>query len=187
MSTAIHWFRRDLRLRDNPALSSALAACDRVYGAYAAGELTSLNSRQRAFVDGCLKQLRANLERRDASLTILEGAPEDALAAMARRVGATAVYAARAYSGVDARVERAVAQALRSIGVDLRLYRGHAVHEPEAVAELKAGSRNEGYRVFPPFYENWKSLAVAALVPEAACNARDDVPGPLPASPVPMF
>lgn len=184
MTVSIHWFRRDLRLRDNPALSSARAASTHVFGAYWLGELDSLNPRQRTFVIACLKQLRLNLDRRDATLSLVEGSAEEALPALARRLGATAVHAARSYSGEDARIERSVASALKAIGVELHLHRGHCVHEPEAVAELKAGARGEGYRVFPPFYEVWKSLSAAPLVPEAACNAADPSPGPLPASPV---
>jgi deoxyribodipyrimidine photo-lyase len=184
MTVSIHWFRRDLRLCDNPALSSARSASTHVFGAFCLGELDGLNPRQRTFVIACLKQLRLNLDRRDATLSLLDGPAEEALPALARRLGATAVHAARAYSGEEARIERSVASAVKEIGVELHLHRGHAVHEPEAVAELKAGGRADGYRVFPPFYEIWKSLSTAPLVPEAACNASDPSPGPLPASPV---
>ena len=186
MTAAIHWFRRDLRLRDNPALTSARSVADRVYGAYSLADLERLNPRQRTFAVGCLKQLRIGLERRDASLTLLEGPAQAAIPEMVRRIGATAVYAARAYSGEESRMQQAVGAALQAMGVELRLHRGHIVHEPEAVAERKAEARGEGYRVFPPFYERWKSLAVAALVPETSCTARDPSPGPLPASPVPL-
>jgi len=184
VTVSIHWFRRDLRLRDNPALSSARSASTQVYGAFWLGELDALNSRQRTFVIACLKQLRLNLDRRDATLSLIEGPAEEALPALARRLGATAVHAARSYSGADARIERSVGKALKQMGVELHLHRGHCIHEPEAVAQLKAGAGAGGYRVFPPFYEVWKSLSAAALVPESACNASDPSPGPLPASPV---
>ncbi len=185
MSSAIHWFRRDLRLKDNPALFAAAGASDRVYGAYALEDLEQLNERQRTFAAGCLKQLRTALDRRDASLTLLEGAASTALPAMATRLGATAVYAARAYSGRELRLQSDVERALNSAGIELRLHRGHAVHEPEAVAELKAGARGEGYRVFPPFYDAWKSLLVAQLTPDSTCNARDPLSGPLPGATMP--
>lgn len=34
MTTAILWFRRDLRLTDNPALQTALATCSRLLPVY---------------------------------------------------------------------------------------------------------------------------------------------------------
>ena len=181
MVTSIHWFRRDLRLRDNPALAAAAASGARVFGAYALEEFESLNPRQRGFAVGCLRQLRIALERRDATLTVLEGSAADALTKMAQRVDATIVYAARAYSGTELRLQATVERALSDAGIELRLHRGHAIHEPESVAELKAGAKDEGYRVFPPFHEAWQSLLVAPLVPEATCTARDPLPGPLPA------
>jgi deoxyribodipyrimidine photo-lyase len=186
MSVNIHWFRRDLRLRDNPALSAARASSAQVYGAFALEDLETANPRQRTFGIGCLKQMRIGLERRDASLTLLEGSAEEALPEMARRVGAVAVHAARAYSGRELELERAVGAALRAGGIELHLHRGHAIHEPEAIAERKAATQREGYRVFPPFFEAWKSTAVATGVPETAPNARDAVPGPLPSTPVPL-
>src|ERR1700730_312401 len=119
MTVSIHWFRRDLRLRANPALFSAPGSSKHLYGAYWLGEMDALNERQRTFVVGCLKQLRATLDRRDASLTLLDRPAEEALPAMASRLGATAVYAARAYSGRELETEMAVRSALGSIGVDL--------------------------------------------------------------------
>lgn len=181
MSVSIHWFRRDLRLRDNPSLAAASAASQRVYGAFALADLEPLNERQRTFAAGCVKQLRSALDKRDASLTVLEGAAEPSLVAMAKRVGASTVHAARAYSGRELALQRAVETALRSVGVELRVHRGHAVQEPETIAERKAGGP-DGYRVFPPFYEAWKSIGVDVGVPGGTCNARDPVPGPLPES-----
>src|ERR1700730_11838038 len=97
MTVSIHWFRRDLRLRANPALFSAPGSSKHLYGAYWLGEMDALNERQRTFVVGCLKQLRATLDRRDARLTLLDGPAGEALPAMARRRRAMALCRARAY------------------------------------------------------------------------------------------
>src|SRR5690242_16786916 len=99
MTVSIHWFRRDLRLRDNPSLAAASSSSQRTYGAYSLEDLEPLNERQRAFAAGCVKQLRATLDKRDASLSVLEGKAATSLASMARRLGATVVHVARAYSG----------------------------------------------------------------------------------------
>jgi deoxyribodipyrimidine photo-lyase len=186
MTVSIHWFRRDLRLIDNPALASARAAADQTYGVYCVGELDDLNPRQRSFAVGCLKQLRLNLEHRDATLSLLDGPVDEAILAAARRLGATTVHAARAFSGVELEHEHAVREALTRAGIGFETHRGHGVLEPEAVAGLKASAQSEGYRVFPPFFEAWRTVTVTPAVPEAAPNARDSSPGPLPAAPVPL-
>jgi deoxyribodipyrimidine photo-lyase len=186
MTVAVHWFRRDLRLLDNPALAAARAQSDRVFGVFCLSELDDLNPRQRSFAVGCLKQLRLSLEHRDATLSLLDGPAPVALAGAVKNFGATSVHAARAYSGREAALEAEVAGALQKEGVHFDTHRGHAVLEPEAVAELKAAGRSGGYRVFPPFYEAWHSMQVPASVPETAPNARDPSPGPLPGAPVPL-
>src|SRR5271166_2567173 len=147
MTVSIHWFRRDLRLTDNPALAAARAQADQVYGVYCISELDGLNPRQRSFAVGCLKQLRLNLEHRDATLTLLDGPADAALAAAALRLGATTVHAARAYSGAELSIERAARDALQRSGIGFETHRGHAVLEPDAVAGLKASAQSDGYRV----------------------------------------
>ena len=184
MSVSIHWFRRDLRLRDNPSLGAAVASAGRVYGAYSLGDLEPLNERQRVFAAGCVKQLRAALDKRDATLTVLDGEATASLVAMAKRLGASSVHAARAYSGRELAVQSDVAAGLAAAGIAFHAHRGHAVHEPETIAERKAAGP-QGYRVFPPFYEIWKSLGVDVAAPETASNARDPEPGAVPDAQIP--
>lgn len=186
MTVALHWFRRDLRLLDNPALFAARAHADRVFAVFALSELDDLNPRQRSFAIGCLKQLRIALEHRDATLTLVEGAPKRAIVDVAKRLGAGAVHANRVYSGAEAAREHAVSEALAAEGIRFETARGHAVLEPDAVAEQKSSGGGQGYRVFPPFFERWRSIGVPAEVRESAPNARDSSPGPLPGAPVPL-
>src|SRR5579864_833386 len=127
MTVSLHWFRRDLRLHDNPALSAARAASDRVYGVYCLSDLDAFNPRQRSFAIGCLKQLRLSLERRDATLSLLSGVAASALAEAARRLDASAIYVARAYSAPERETITAATEALARERIELRLSRGHAV------------------------------------------------------------
>ena len=92
MTVAVHWFRRDLRLLDNPALAAARAQSDRVFGVFCLSELDDLNPRQRSFAVGCLKQLRLSLEHRDATLSLLDGPAPVALAGAVKNFGATSVH-----------------------------------------------------------------------------------------------
>ena len=58
MTVSLHWFRRDLRLADNPALRSAVASADTVFAVYCADELAHLNARQRAFACAALQHVK---------------------------------------------------------------------------------------------------------------------------------
>ena len=179
MTVNLYWFRRDLRLRDNPALSAARAAAGTTYGVFASADFGSLNARQRAFACGCLKKMRADLAKRDASLTLCDGAAGEAIASAATRLGAKAVYCARGYSGLERAQEAAVAAALAKSGIELHAGRADCVHEPEAVAEKKQAP-GDGYLVFPAFYDVWRGMPADLPGPESPPNGRDDDEGPLP-------
>src|SRR4051812_28031639 len=76
-TTALVWFRRDLRVHDHPALTAAHRECDRVVPVFVldprllGGRFPSPN---RAWVlHGCLAELREALRDRGADLVIREG------------------------------------------------------------------------------------------------------------------
>src|SRR5690349_24331458 len=86
-STAILWYRRDLRVTDHPALRDALDAHDRVvpafvlddallHGRYASGV-------RAAFMLGCLRSLGEALGERGSGLVVRHGRPEQEIPALA--------------------------------------------------------------------------------------------------------
>ena len=179
MRTSIYWLRRDFRLHDNASLGAARAASQVVYALCCHAELAALNPRQRHFVSNAVRSLQKTLDKQDASLTIAEGEVAAALASAARRLNATRVYAARAFAVSEREVEERANAALRAAGVELCLEDATLVHAPEAIAERKQAP-GEGYRIFPPFYEAWKSVAVPRPLPQNAPNGRDAQAGALP-------
>src|SRR5947209_5160846 len=96
MSTAIVWFRRDLRLTDHPALHRALEDHDRVVPVFVlddrllAGRFAS--DLRTSFMLGCLRELDAGLRERGSRLVVRHGRPEDELPALAAAAGASAVH-----------------------------------------------------------------------------------------------
>lgn len=159
-------------------MGAARATATTTYAVFCAAELDTLNVRQRRFALGCLRELREILEERGATLSVLSGPPPAALAGAAARLRANGVFVGRAYSRRERELAEAAAQELGVGGIGLSVQRGDAVHEPEAIAELKQAP-GEGYRVFPPFYDAWKTLAVQAPGPEVWPNGRDPQPGVL--------
>jgi deoxyribodipyrimidine photo-lyase len=78
--TAIHWFRRDLRLRENPALDAALRAADgRIIPLFILDNtlLTGANagSARIAFMLDTLRALDAALRERGSRLVLRRGDP----------------------------------------------------------------------------------------------------------------
>lgn len=161
------WFRKDLRLADNPALASALGECQRVipifvhapqeHGAWSPGAAND------GWLHHSLKSLAVDLAARGSRLLVRRGASIDTLAQLASQCGAVRVYWNRCYEPALRARDDAVQTALRDIGLDCFDFNGSLLYEPwELVTQ-----GGQPFRIFTQF---WK-----------ACQARPPRPQPLPA------
>jgi len=151
----IHWFRRDLRLRDNRALNAALASGAPVIPVFILDErlfhsVRSSPARMQFLLDG-LHRLDADLKGYGSRLLVLRGDPQEVLLRLKGETGAAALHYNRDYSPFarkrDAAVERALDGAAQAHD-DLLL------HPPGAVM-TKADAP---YTVFTPFKRAWLAL-----------------------------
>jgi deoxyribodipyrimidine photo-lyase len=164
-TTAIVWFRRDLRLHDHPALNAALASADAVVpvfcvddallrGRHASGPRTQ-------FLLECLGELDAQLRDRGSRLVVRRGPPQRELASLARDVEAGAVHLSADVGPFARRRQREVKQALGS-RAELRVHPGlFAVDRLDAI-RTQAG---DPYTVFTPFERNWASQPRREVLP----------------------
>jgi deoxyribodipyrimidine photo-lyase len=173
--TTIAWFRRDLRLGDNPALEQA-AAAGSVVGAFVADPvlLGPAGGHRVGFLRGSVDHLR---DRTGGGLVVRAGRPADVLASLAAEVGATSVVAAADSGPYGRRRDEAVAARLEADGIPL-----HLVGSPYAVApgtlRTQAGSP---YAVFTPFFRAW----LAAGWPRPAAEPTVDWITGVPSSDLP--
>ncbi|MDH3701883.1 MAG: DNA photolyase family protein, partial [Alphaproteobacteria bacterium] len=149
----IHWFRHDLRLADNPALSAAAATGVPLITLYIFDDETSAawspGAASRWWLHHSLAALGENLSRRGGALTLRRGPAVDTLLQVVRESGAQQVTFTRGYGPLAAPQETEIADTLANIGVTCRRFGGALLFEPEAVA-TKDG---RPFRVFTPFYK----------------------------------
>lgn len=154
--TAIVWFRRDLRLHDNPALAEALSRHDSVIPVFCLDErLLSgphRSPRRAAFMRECLSELDRDLRGRSSRLIVRHERPEHALPRLALEQHADEVFAASDVSPFAQRRDRCAARILQRAGAELRLLPGVF-----AVDDLTAITTGAGtpYTVFTPFHRRW--------------------------------
>jgi len=157
MTTAIVWFRRDLRLADNPALTAALAAHEKVVPLYihAPGEEGEWapGAASRWWLHHSLKALDASLAKQRGGLQILQGPSLASLRAAIEATGATAVYFNRLYEPKTVARDKAVRRALESDGVEVASFNAALWCEPWDIAT----QQNDPYRVFTPFWRNLRT------------------------------
>jgi deoxyribodipyrimidine photo-lyase len=141
---AIHWFRRDLRVADNPALDAAGADAHAVF--IHDPRLARVGAVRSGYLSEALTQLAAQ-----RSLTVCSGDPADVLIELAREHGARTVFCTADTTPFATARDEAVSRALQAEGVELR-----SVDTPYAVppGELR-NQAGDGFRVFTPFYKAW--------------------------------
>ena len=153
--TALVWFRRDLRVRDNPALRAALDRNDRVAPVFCFDERL-LGGRHRSgprtqFLLECLDELGEELHRRGGRLFIRHGPPERELLELAGEVGADEVHFAHDVSPFARHRGELAARVFREAGLEAH------EHEGLNAVDVRGIATGEGrpYTVFSPFHRRW--------------------------------
>jgi deoxyribodipyrimidine photo-lyase len=175
--TAILWFRRDLRLDDNPALTHALAGGARIVPVYihAPDEESpwAPGAASRWWLHGSLLALDRSLRARGSQLWIARGDSLTELRRIIAATGATQVAWNRLYDPVTRARDTRVKQALMADGLDCESFNSALLFEPWEIAN----GNGQPYRVFSAF---WR-----ACVSELSRIGAVPAPGSLPAGPVP--
>jgi deoxyribodipyrimidine photo-lyase len=146
------WFRRDLRLADNPAL---LDACDSdgVLPLFVLDPALwgPAGVTRRAYLGASLRALDASLRQRHASLSVVRGNPVRQVVLAARQVGASRVHVAADYAPYGHRRDLEVEQALADAGIELV-----RTGSPYAVAPDRVRNQSGNpYKVYTPFSKGW--------------------------------
>jgi len=149
---AVMWFRRDLRLADNPALVEACAD----------GEVLPLfvldprlwgpaGPARRAYLGASLRSLDASLRQRQAALSVVRGDPVRRVVLAAGEVGATRVHVAADFGPYGRERDEQVEAALAEHGIDLV-----RTGSPYAVAPGRVTNGSGApYKVFTPYSKAW--------------------------------
>src|SRR3954471_22618939 len=111
MPTSVMWFRRDLRLGDNPALLQAVADGD-VLPLFVLDPALwgPAGPSRRGYLGASLRALDASLRQRRAALSLARGDPARLLLLAAREVGAARVHVAADFGPHGRRRDHRVAQ-----------------------------------------------------------------------------
>ncbi len=156
------WFRRDLRLADHPALSTAVAAGGSVIPVFVLDpETEALGAAAKWRLGLSLADLDARMRAAGSRLVLRRGDAGQVLQRLAAETGAGAVHWSRLYTPRSIARDKAVKAALRAEGIDAASHRGHLLHEPW-VPETKTGGF---FKVYTPFWNTVAPLEVAGPLP----------------------
>ena len=149
-SLSIVWFRQDLRIHDNPALSAA-AEYDGVVPIYILDDVNAadqaMGSASRAWLHRSLVALNAAL---DGRLQLFIGDASDIIRRLVTKLDVDAVFWNRCYEPWRRQRDNSIKQELLLQGIECRSFNASLLWEPWTVHK-KDGTP---YRVFTPFYRN---------------------------------
>ncbi|WP_296820539.1 deoxyribodipyrimidine photo-lyase [Brevundimonas sp.] len=146
----ILWFRRDLRLADNPAVEAAVQSGAPVIPLYVSDEGLEgrpIGAASRWWLDKSLHALAADLEQRGSRLVIRSGDAEAEVLRLAEETGASCVLMNRLFEPEAWERDRRLAERLKETGREARGFNGTLLAAPGSV-QTKAG---DPFKVFTPF------------------------------------
>lgn len=156
LDCALVWFRRDLRVDDHAALSQALIRarcvhCVFVFDTEILDALPDRVDRRVEFILESVIELREALQRLGGGIIVEHGLARARIPAVARALGAQAVFANRDYEPFALARDLDVARRLADEGIAFETFKDQVVFERDEVM-TRAGTP---FSVFTPYRNAW--------------------------------
>ena len=186
-SSGLMWFRRDLRLDDNPAWAAATSEHQEVTALFVLDPalFDRASSRRAARLLGDLAALDGALADHGGRLLVRVGNPESVVPEEARRLGVSALHLNHDVTPYSTARDNVVNKRITELGIEWVPEWGTLVHEPGRIF-TKAGSLSQ---VFTPFFRVWERTAWSPWPTQGQAEITAD-PGdgiPQPDRPYPLL
>jgi deoxyribodipyrimidine photo-lyase len=169
---ALVWFRQDLRLDDNPALTAAAERGGPILAVYVLDEDGDWapGGASRWWLHHSLAALDRDLAARKIPLVLRRGRADRIVPALMCEVGAEAVFWNRCYEPAAIARDAALETALRAHGRTVVTGNASLLREPWTIANRGGGP----FKIFTPF---WRALLAAGDPPAALPPIAPHCPG----------
>ena len=158
------WFRQDLRLQDNPALTAALQTGAPVVPVYvlddAGAGAWAPGGAARWWLHHSLASLAASLRALGSRLVLARGESGEVLRRLIKTTGARAVYWNRRYEPMVIARDQAIKAELTAMGVEAKSFNSALLFEPHTIAN----KQGKPFQVFTPFWRHCLEQPIAPLV-----------------------
>ena len=158
MKKILVWFRRDLRLADNPALYAAKQ--HRVIPIYIHAPEEEApwqpGGASRWWLHHSLDALAAELKKMGSRLILRQGDTAAALLQLLAEIGADAVYCNRLYDPATMKRDAAIKRLLADKGIEYKSFAAGLLFEPWEVLTQSATP----YKVFTPFWNSCQKFGL---------------------------
>ena len=158
----ILWFRRDLRLADQPMLAAAVATGRPLLPVFVLDpETDAIGAAPKWRLGLSVAAFAAAIEALGVRLILRRGPALEVLQALLAETGAGGVWWSRLYDPASVARDTGVKAALKAESIEARSFAGHLLHEPWEVETGQGGF----YRVYTPYWKAMRELPVAIPSP----------------------
>ena len=185
-SPVIVWFRQDLRLTDNPALSHAVAAAQSGAGViflYIFDEVSegvrAMGAAQKWWLNHSLTSLRTDIEALGGKLVLRSGPAAEIIDGLMAETSASLICWNRRYGEGEQNADRKIKA---KYGDTAKSFSGLLMHEP---SQLRTGG-GLPYKVYTPFWKKFSS-GPAPRAPLPRIDAANCFSGDLPSEDLPSW
>jgi len=171
------WFRRDLRLKENPALAAACETGRKIICLYIHDEVTDGlredGGASKWWLDKSLKSLGDAISQKGGKLILRSGQSDQVLNDVIEQTGATGVYWTRRYGAAERQCDAGIKESLTAQGIDVQSRNGSLLTEPWT---FQTGSGGH-YKVFTPYWKSvWAQYQCPSPLPDVQTLATPDIP-----------
>ena len=152
MKRCLLWFRRDLRLADNPALHAALSSEADIIPVFISEPRQALSPQRKAFLARCLVSLQQNLNHAGSFLILRQGNSEEELAGLIREYRADSLFWNEDVEPSARNLENKIRTLCSNLRVEAQSFPDQCIQPPGRV--LKPDGKP--YVVFTPYAKTWR-------------------------------
>ena len=157
MKPVIVWFRQDLRLADQLALSAAVATGQPIIPLYILDDASpgawKPGGASRWWLDKSLASLATSLEKLHSRLILRQGRSIDILTSLAEETGASTIYTQAAYEPWASSLEQHIHTALTQNGIEFKRMAGAVMKRPDSIRT----QTGQPFRVYSPFWRAFQA------------------------------
>ncbi|MBT3637227.1 MAG: deoxyribodipyrimidine photo-lyase [Opitutae bacterium] len=154
---SVVWFRKDLRLNDNPSLARTLISGKEIVPVFIWDEEEGGDwkpgSASRWWLHHALESLSSSIEKRGGRLILAKGKPAEILPLIARKTRAEEVLYGRVYDPGGLATQQAVEESLETAGIRPESFNASLLNEPWEIKNLSG----RPFQVFTPYWKKARS------------------------------
>jgi cryptochrome len=158
--TSCHWFRKDLRLHDNPSLLQALQGSEEFYGIYVLSPLfdkSIVSANKKTFLLQCLKDLNESLQKHGSRLLVVRGHLPQVFPLLFQKLGITKLTFEAATDRYGKQNERVITHLAEKAGAQVTTSTSHSLYDIDV---FTSGCDNEIPMQFEKFVDMVSDLGL---------------------------